>query len=86
MIGLLFMNNIKNLKIIFKILETPGIEGDDWISFITETSNKEGISNIIVSNDYDIKQLLKFDINDNWINIMTNEIFNKTKLFFYILI
>lgn len=65
----------------FKILESGGVEGDDWIAYITQTSNQEGISNIIVSNDYDIKQLLKFDINDNYINIMTNEIFNKTKLF-----
>ena len=65
----------------FKVLETSGIEGDDWISYITENSNKKGISNIIVSNDHDIKQLLRFDINDNYINIMTNEIFNKTKLF-----
>ena len=65
----------------FKILETSGIEGDDWISYITENSNKNGISNIIVSNDHDIKQLLRYDINDNYINIMTNEIFNKTKLF-----
>ena len=65
----------------FKVLETSGIEGDDWISFITETSNNTGHSNIIVSNDYDIKQLLRFDINDMYINIMSNEIFNKTKLF-----
>jgi hypothetical protein len=39
------------------------------------------ISNIIVSNDHDIKQLLKFDENEGFINLMTNEIFNKTKLF-----
>lgn len=65
----------------FKILESGGVEGDDWIAYITEMSNKEGISNIIVSNDYDIKQLLRYDINDDYINIMTNEIFNKTKLF-----
>lgn len=65
----------------FKILETSSIEGDDWISYIIENSNKKGMSNIIVSNDHDIKQLLRFDTNDNYINIMTNEIFNKTKLF-----
>lgn len=64
-----------------KILESGGIEGDDWISFVLQTTNKEGYSNIVISNDYDIKQLLKFDINDGIINIMTNEIFNKTKLF-----
>ena len=65
----------------FKILETNGIEGDDWIAYITEMSNSKCISNIIVSNDYDIKQLLRYDINEDYINIMTNEIFNKTKLF-----
>lgn len=65
----------------FKILETGGIEGDDWISYIVQTSNLDGVSNIIVSNDHDIKQLLKFNENDGFINIMTNEIFNKTKLF-----
>ena len=65
----------------FKILESSSIEGDDWISYVTETSNKNGVSNIIVSNDHDIKQLLRYDINDMYINIMTNEIFNKTKLF-----
>ena len=65
----------------FKILEKSGIEGDDWISYITEISNNQGVCNIIISNDYDIKQLLKFDINDMYINIMTNEIFNKTKTF-----
>ena len=65
----------------FKVLEIPRVEGDDIIAYITEISNKDGISNIIVSNDYDIKQLLRYDINDDYINIMTNEIFNKTKLF-----
>ena len=65
----------------FKILELGGIEGDDWISYVVHTSNLEGISNIIVSNDHDIKQLLRFDENEGFINIMTNEIFNKTKLF-----
>jgi 5'-3' exonuclease len=65
----------------FKILETSGVEGDDWISYIVETTNLKGMSNIIVSNDYDIKQLLKFDTNDMYINLMTNEMFNKTKIF-----
>jgi 5'-3' exonuclease len=65
----------------FRILELGGIEGDDWISYVVQTSNLNNICNIIVSNDHDIKQLLKFDENDGYINIMTNEIFNKTKLF-----
>lgn len=76
-----FKNDISGKYKTLKVLEGDSIEGDDWIAFITHYSNKKGFSNIIVSNDYDIKQLLKFDENEGYINIMTNEIFNKTKLF-----
>jgi 5'-3' exonuclease len=64
-----------------KILEAPHIERDDWISFLVEKSNQEGKSTIIISNDYDIKQLIKFNLDPLYINIMTNEMFNKEKLF-----
>lgn len=64
-----------------KILEAPNVEGDDWISYLVDKSNIEGRSAIIISNDYDIKQLLKFSINPLYINIMSNEFFNKQKLF-----
>ncbi len=65
-----------------KVLEHQGIEGDDWISFLVDKSNKNGISNIIITNDYDIKQLLSYGINPNYINIMNNEMFSKKKVFF----
>ena len=64
-----------------KILEAPHIEGDDWISFLVEKANIEGRSTIIVSNDYDIKQIVNFGLEPLYINIMTNEMFNKEKLF-----
>lgn len=64
-----------------KVLEAPHVEGDDWISFLCEKANTEGRSTIIVSNDYDIKQIVKFSIDPLWINIMTNEMYNKEKLF-----
>jgi 5'-3' exonuclease len=64
-----------------KVMESPHVEGDDWIAYICAMSNKNNISNIIVSNDYDIKQLLKYNIDPLWINIMTNEMYNKQKLF-----
>ena len=64
-----------------KILEAPHIEGDDWISFLVEKANGEGRSTIIVSNDYDIKQIVNFGLEPLYINIMTNEMFNKEKLF-----
>lgn len=64
-----------------KVLEAPHIEGDDWISFLCNKANSEGRSTIIVSNDYDIKQIVNFGLDPLWINIMTNEMYNKEKLF-----
>lgn len=70
-----------NLKDKIKILEAPNVEGDDWIAYLVNKSNIEGRSSIIISNDYDIKQLLKFSLDPLFINIMSNEFFNKQKLF-----
>mgnify|MGYP001355634956 CR=1 FL=1 len=66
---------------LIKILEAPHVEGDDWISFLTSNVNKEGRSTIIVSNDYDIKQIVGYGLDPLYINIMTNEMYNKEKLF-----
>ena len=71
----------EEIKSISKILEAPHIEGDDWISFLVEKANAEGRSTIIVSNDYDIKQIVTFGLEPLYINIMTNEMYNKEKLF-----
>lgn len=65
----------------FQVLEAPHIEGDDWIAFLCEKANNEGRSTVIVSNDYDIKQMVKHNLDPLWINIMTNEMYNKEKLF-----
>lgn len=73
-----FKDSIKD-KI--KILEAPNVEGDDWISYLVNKCNSENRSSIIISNDYDIKQLLKFSLDPLYINIMSNEFFNKQKLF-----
>lgn len=71
----------ESIKSHSKILEAPHVEGDDWISFLVEKANSEGRSTIIVSNDYDIKQIVSFGLDPLYINIMTNEMFNKEKLF-----
>lgn len=63
------------------ILEAPTVEGDDWISFLASKANNEGRSTIIVSNDHDIKQIVGYSLNPLYINIMTNEMYNKEKLF-----
>lgn len=71
----------RSLKGHTKVFESPHVEGDDWISFLTKRSNSEGRSVIIVSNDHDIKQIVNYNVDPMWINIMTNEIYNKQKLF-----
>lgn len=65
----------------FKVLEAPHVEGDDWISFLVTRANENGRSTIIVSNDYDIKQIVSYSLEPLYLNIMSNEMFNKEKLF-----
>ena len=72
-----FKRNVKSVK----VLEAPTIEGDDWITFLLSESNLKGQSNVIISNDHDIKQLLHFNLDPLWINFMTNEMYNQEKLF-----
>lgn len=64
-----------------KVMEAPHIEGDDWISYICNKSNLEERSTIIVSNDHDIKQLLNFNLDPLWINLMTNEMYSRKRVF-----
>ena len=71
----------EEVKSTMKVLEAPHIEGDDWISYLTEKANNEGRSVIIVSNDYDIKQMVNYSSEPLTINLMTNEMYNKEKLF-----
>jgi len=64
-----------------KVLEAPNVEGDDWIAFLVNESNKKGISTLIISNDYDIKQLVNYSLNPLYINMMSNQMLNKEKIF-----
>lgn len=70
-----------SMKGLIKIMEAPHIEGDDWISFLVNKANRQGRSTVIVSNDYDIKQVVGYGLDPLYINIMTNEMYNKEKLF-----
>lgn len=73
-----FKNDLpKNVK----VLESNSIEGDDWTHYLVDKYNKEGYSNLIISNDYDIKQLVECSSSPFYINIMSNEIFNREKVF-----
>lgn len=64
-----------------KVLEAPSVEGDDFISYLVAKANEQGRSTIIVSNDYDIKQIVNYSLDPLYINVMTNEMYNKEKLF-----
>jgi 5'-3' exonuclease len=72
-----FKESLKGIS----VLEFPHVEGDDWISYISEESNLMGISNLIISNDYDIKQIVRFYLDRMCMNIMSNEMYNTGKIF-----
>jgi len=74
-----FKRNVDGKRI--NVLEAPHIEGDDWISYLVSKSNEQGRSTIIITNDYDIRQLINYSLEPLWINIMTNEMYGKEKLF-----
>ena len=65
-----------------KVFEAPHVEGDDWISFLIEKSNQNSRSTIVISNDHDIKQLLTYSLDPSYINMMSNEMQSKQKVFF----
>lgn len=56
-------------------------EGDDLIAHIVKETNKEGGSNLILSNDGDLHQLLKFSTTDNYINMIYNHKFQDEKIY-----
>jgi 5'-3' exonuclease len=64
-----------------RVLEAPMVEGDDWVSYLCNRANSQGRSTFIISNDYDLKQLLSYNINPLWINIMSNEMYNRQRFF-----
>ena len=64
-----------------KLLEYSGLEGDDFIAYIVNKSNKKGYSNIIIASDGDLQQLLTFDLNKNYINIQWNYRFSDQRLY-----
>jgi len=64
-----------------KFLEYSGLEGDDFIAYIIEKTNQNNYSNIIVGSDGDLQQLLKMDLNKNYINIQWNYRFSDPRLY-----
>lgn len=75
-----FKNKIKKFKNV-KFFEMEGLEGDDFIGYIVQESNKLGHSNVILSSDADNHQLLKQDLNAEWINFQWNYKFSDERLY-----
>ncbi|MCK9446136.1 hypothetical protein M0Q50_04500 [bacterium] len=75
-----FKSNIKKLPNV-KFLEQSGLEGDDLIAHIIHETNKLGESNVIVSSDCDLNQLLSYDLNKSCINIQWNNKYSDERLY-----
>jgi 5'-3' exonuclease len=63
----------ENLPARYVLCEKDLLEGDDWINYLVKKYNEEGQSNLIITNDGDIKQLV-YTYKDT-INLILNENF-----------
>jgi len=52
--------------------QIDNLEADDIISYTMKTLNDKGQSNFLMSNDSDLLQLISYDLDKNYINIMYN--------------
>lgn len=53
-------------------MQIDNLEGDDLISYVMKALNEKGESNFLMSNDSDLLQLISYDIDKNYINLMYN--------------
>tara|TARA_R110000772_G_scaffold2410_4_gene8492 strand:- start:4779 stop:5738 length:960 start_codon:yes stop_codon:yes gene_type:complete len=61
----------ENLPKRFKVLETDLVEGDDWFYYLCNHHNEMDESVLMVSNDGDLKQLIRTE--KECVNLMVNE-------------
>jgi 5'-3' exonuclease len=66
----------------FHVIEIDGAEGDDLIHLIIRRNMKLGISNLVVSADRDMLQLLSYNIGDNaFINLQVDDKYGQEQIF-----
>jgi 5'-3' exonuclease len=63
------------------VLESPKIEGDDWIHIITKKCNASNIGNVIISGDSDLKQLLTLSVKNKYVNVQLDDYVGRERLF-----
>ena len=75
-----FKNDMKEK---FHVLQKDHIEGDDWITALILKTNSLGQSNVVISSDQDLLQLLKYSIEPGktYINIQIDDKLNKERVF-----
>jgi hypothetical protein len=52
--------------------QVENLEGDDVVAYVMKTLNNKGQSNLLMSNDSDLLQLISYDLDKKYINIMYN--------------
>lgn len=62
-------------------IEINKCEGDDVIAHIVNNNNKLNYSNVVVASDSDLHQLLRFDIYNDYINMIYNFKYSDEKLY-----
>lgn len=66
----------------FKVLWQSGLEGDDWMAYITHKENSQGGSCVIATGDGDMNQLVRCGWNEpKWINIQWKDFFSNYSFF-----
>lgn len=76
-----FKEELKENNKRVKVLQSEGLEGDDFIHFLTKRANRKGESNIIIASDGDITQLLDYRLNPTWINIQLKDDAYRPKMY-----
>lgn len=62
-------------------IEVNRCEGDDIIAYLVNEGNKKGYSYFIMASDSDLHQLLRFDIHNDYINVMYNFKYSDEKIY-----
>jgi len=63
------------------VLQINNLEGDDIIAYVVKETNKKGFSNMIISNDSDLFQLINYDIINKCINFMYNSKYSDERVY-----
>lgn len=69
----------ENIPKRIKLLEVDRVEGDDWFKYLADYHNKKEESLLVISNDGDLTQLMRYG--KNYMNIMVNENSMTNKVF-----